>query len=131
MTLREFSLWIQEPIAVPLLPISAAPRLYIQGGIDRLLDFIQTLRAELQALGVTAEIAQRGEKYDYTIVFVQDDTVAAAVALDRQVVLSASAVDAAFRVRGAIHGAARLARQLDAGHTRAVDCSDWREHGAY
>ena len=112
MTVREFSLWIQEPIAVPLLPISATPRIYVQGGIDRRADFIQTLRAELQTLGVTAEIVQRGENYDYTIVFVQDDTTAAGVTPDRQGVLIASAVDVAFRARGAVDGAARkLARQ--------------------
>jgi hypothetical protein len=70
-----------------------------------------TLRAELRALGVNAEIVQRGEDYDYTIVFVQDDAKAAAVALDRQGLLATSAVDAAYRVRGATRGAARkLAR---------------------
>jgi hypothetical protein len=113
MKLREFVLWIREPTAVPPLPISQTPRIYVQGGFDRLADFIQALCAELQALGVTAEIVQRGEDYDYTIVFVQDDTKAAAVALDRQGVLIASAVEAAFRVRGATHGAARtLAREI-------------------
>ena len=113
MTLREFVLWIREPAAVPSLPVSATPRIYVQGGFDRLADFIPTLRAELLALGVTAEIVQRGEDYDYTIVFVQDGTAAAAVALDRQGVPIASAVDAAFRVRGATEGAARkLARQM-------------------
>jgi hypothetical protein len=113
MTLREFVLWIQEPAAVPLLPISATPRLYLQGGFDRLTDFSQTLRAELRAVGVTAEIVQRGEDSDYTIVFVQEDSTAAAVVLDRQGVLIASAVDAAFRVKGATAGVARkLARQM-------------------
>ena len=98
---------------MPPLPISTTPRIYVQGGFDRLADFIQTLRAELRALGVTVEIVQRGEDYDYTIVFVQDDGKAAAVALDRQAVLIASAVNAAFRVRGATDGVARkLARQM-------------------
>jgi len=46
-------------------------------------------------------------------VFVQDGITAAAIALDRQGVLIASAVDAAFRLRGATDGAARkLARQM-------------------
>ena len=113
MMLREVDLWIREPAAVPPLPISATPRIYVQGGFDRLADFIQTLRAELRALGVSAEIVQRGEDYDYTIVFVQDAATAAAVTLDRQGVLIASAVNAAFRVRGATGGVARkLARQM-------------------
>src|SRR5262249_47687439 len=113
MRLREVALWIQEPVAVPPLPISATPRIYVQGSFDRLAEFVQTLGAELQTLGVTAEIVQRGEDYDYTVVFVQDATTAAAVALDRHGVLIASAVDAAFRVRGATDGAARkLARQM-------------------
>ena len=113
MTLREVELWIQEPAAVPPLPISVAPRICVQGGFDRLADFIHTLSAELRALGVTAEIVQRGEDYDYTIVFVQEDTTAAAIALDRQGVLIASAVGAAFRVRGATNGTARkLAREM-------------------
>ena len=113
MTLREVELWIREPAAVPPLPISATPRIYVQGGFDRLADFIQTLRAELQALRVTAVIVQRGEDYDYTIVFVQDYTTAAAIALDRQGVLIAYAVDAAFRVRGATDGTAKkLARRM-------------------
>jgi riboflavin biosynthesis pyrimidine reductase len=113
MNLREVSLWIQEPIAVPPLPISATPRIYVQGGVDHLVDFLHTLRAELQALGVTAEIVQREENYDYTVVLVQDKATAAAVALDRQGVLIASAVAATFRVRTAIDGAARkLARRM-------------------
>ena len=113
MILREVDLWIREPIAVPPLPVSATPRIYVQGRLDRVADFVRTLRAELRSLGVTAEIVQRGEEYDYTIVFVQDDITAAAVALDRQGVLIASSVDVAFRVRGATDGAARkLARQM-------------------
>jgi hypothetical protein len=113
MTVREFVLWIREPAGVPLLPISVTPRIYVQGGFDHLAAFIQELRAELRALGVTAEIVQRGEDYDYTIVFVQDDSTAAAIALDRQGVLIASAVDAAFRVRSATEGVARrLVRQM-------------------
>jgi hypothetical protein len=44
---------------------------------------------------------------------VQDGATAAAVALDRYGVLTASAVNAAFRVRGATDGAAKkLARQM-------------------
>ena len=98
---------------MPLLPISATPRLYVQGGFDRLTDFIETLRAALRAVGVTAEIVQRGEDSDYTILFVQEESTAAAVVLDRQGVLIASAVDAAFRVKGATAGVARkLARQM-------------------
>ena len=113
MTLREVDLWIREPAAVPPLPIATAPRIYVQGGFNRLADFIETLRGELQRLGVSVEIVQRDEDYDYTIVFVQDDTTAAAVALDRQGVLIASGLAAAFRVRGATNGAARkLARQM-------------------
>jgi hypothetical protein len=113
MTLREFALWIREPAAVPLLPVSATPRIYVQGGFDRLADFVQTLHAELRELGVTAESVQRGESFDYTIIFVQDGATAAAVALDRYGVLTASAVNAAFRVRGATDGAAKkLARQM-------------------
>ncbi len=115
MTLREVDLWIREPAAVPPLPlpIATTSRIYVHGGVNRLADFIETLRAELQTLGVSVEITQRDEAYDYTIVFVQDDTTAAAVALDRQGVLIASGVAAAFRVRGATNGAARkLARQM-------------------
>ena len=113
MTLREFALWIQEPAALPLLPISATPRLYVQGGFDRRTEFIEALRAELRAVGVTAEIVQRSEDYDYTILFVQEESAAAAVVLDRQGVLIASAVTAAFRVKGATAGVARkLARQM-------------------
>ena len=113
MTLRALDLWIREPVAFPPLPVSATPRIYVQGGFDRLADFIQTLCAELRTLGVTAEIVHRGEDYDYTIAFVQDDIAAAAVALDRHGTLIASAVDAAFRVRGATDGAARkLARRI-------------------
>ena len=113
MTLREVALWIREPVAVPLLPVSATPRIYVQGSVDQRAEFLQTLRAELRTLGVIAEIVQRGEDYDYTIIFVQDDTTAAVVALDRHGVLIASAVDAAFRVKGATDGAAKkLARQM-------------------
>jgi hypothetical protein len=46
MTRREFVLWIREPAAVPSLPVSATPRISVEGGFDRLADFIQTLRAE-------------------------------------------------------------------------------------
>ena len=113
MTLREVGLWIREPLAVPPLPVSATPRIYVQGSFDRLAEFLQRLSAELRTLGVTAEIVQRGEEYDYTIVFVQDHTIAAAIALDRHGVLIASAVDSAFRVRGATDGAAtKLARHM-------------------
>jgi hypothetical protein len=45
MTLREFVLWIGETAAVPPLPVSATPRIYVQGGFDRLADFTQMLRA--------------------------------------------------------------------------------------
>jgi len=64
MTLREFDLWVREPTAVPLLPVSATPRIYVQGGFDRLAAFTQALRAELRALGVNADIVQRGQDCD-------------------------------------------------------------------
>jgi hypothetical protein len=113
MTLREVGLWIREPLAVPSLPVSVTPRIYVQGSFDRLAEFLQRLSAELRTLGVAAEIVQRGEDYDYTIAFVQDNTTAAAVALDRHGVLIASAVDVAFRVSSATDGAARkLARHM-------------------
>src|SRR5262245_1183162 len=107
MTIRELALWINEPAAVPLLPVSTTPRIYVQGAFARLANFIQVLRTELRARGVTAEIVQRDEDYDYTIVFVQDDIIAAAVALDRQGVLIAAAVHATFRSSGAAAGVAR------------------------
>ena len=68
MTLKEVVLWVREPLAVPPIPMSATARFYIQGGFNRLADFTQTLRAELQGLGVTVELAQRDEEYDYTMV---------------------------------------------------------------
>ena len=62
---------------------------------------------------MSATVVQRGDEYDYNIVFVQNDTNAAAVALDRGGLLVASSVDTAFRIKGATDGAAKkLARQM-------------------
>lgn len=104
---------VHGPVAVLPLPSSAGPRLFVQGDFNRLADFIDTLRVELRGLGVAAEVVQRGDNYDYNIVFVQTDTNAAAVAIDPHGLLVVSAVDTAFRAKGATEGSARkLARLL-------------------
>ena len=119
---------IQDSVLVPpTAPVAPSPtvgderpasndgsiRLFIQGDLNRLADFIQTLRSELQAAGKTVDVVQRGEEYEYNIVFTLADTTASAVVLDRHGVLVASVLDSGFRVKGVTEGAARkLAKRI-------------------
>lgn len=99
----------------PTAPTTAAAsaRFFVQGDLNHLADFIATLRTEFRVLGLTAEIVQRDQEYDYNVVFVQSNNEAAAVALDRAGLVIASAVDSGFRAKGATEGCARtLARRL-------------------
>jgi hypothetical protein len=58
-------------------------------------------------------VVQRGEEYDYNIVFILDDSNATAAALDRQGLLVASVIDVGFRAKGVSEGAARkLAKRM-------------------
>jgi len=94
---------------------STPMRLYVQGDPNRLADFIRVLRGELRVAGIDVEVVQRGEPYDYNVVFVQTEAEAAAIALDREGVLVASAVDSAIRAKGATEGSARaLAKRITA-----------------
>ncbi|PYR93584.1 MAG: hypothetical protein DMF84_09285 [Acidobacteria bacterium] len=99
----------------PSSPPAAANsiRLFVQGDFNRLADFTETLRANLHALGMPIRVVQRGEEYDYNIIFALDDTNASAAALDRQGVLVASVIDSGFRAKGVSEGAARkLAKRM-------------------
>jgi len=88
-------------------------RLFVQGDFNRLADFTEVLRMELRSLGVGVHVVERGEDYDYSVIFVQADTDASAVALDRQGILVASVIDSGFRAKGVSEGAARkLAKRL-------------------
>jgi hypothetical protein len=88
-------------------------RLFIQGDFNRLADFTETLRGELRALGMPIRVVQRGDEYDYNVVFVLDDTNASAAAFDRQGLLVASVIDIGFRAKGVSEGAARkLAKRM-------------------
>lgn len=102
------------PAPAVVEPASAGTiRLFVQGDLNRLADFTEALRSELHAVGIAVRVVQRGDEYDYNVVFVQTEAHAGAVILDRQGLLVASALDNAFRAKGAIDGAARrLAKQL-------------------
>jgi hypothetical protein len=84
MTLREVDLWIREPAAVPPLPIATTSSIYVHGGFNRLADFIETLRVEMQTLGVSVEITQRDHEPCREKAGLPDGACAAASALDEE-----------------------------------------------
>ena len=104
------------PPAIPK-PASKLVRLFVQGDGKDLTDALGSLQAELATAGITATVAQRGEPYDYVIIFGQGDRhAAAAIALDTRGDVVASAVrGASFTDKGAADDVGRdLGKQLAA-----------------
>jgi hypothetical protein len=103
-----------EPVGVPIAPLTGnTVPLFVQGDFNRLADFTETLRSELRVLGMQIRLVQRGEDYEYNIVFVQSDTNASAVVLDRRGLLVTSVIDTGFRAKGVSAGVAKkLARRM-------------------
>jgi hypothetical protein len=112
------------PSAAPISSAQPAPmpteqrgwRLLVQGDGKHIADAIQTLQAELTNAKVNALIVQRGQPYDYRIVFGQGDRdAAAAMMFDPAGEIVAVAVKGAFTEKGAAEGVARdLAKKLSA-----------------
>ena len=115
---------LRETLELPSHPETPLPaaapspevlRAFVQGDLDRLPDFIEALRRELRAQGIAVNAVQRGQEYDYSVVFVRRDSNAAAVALNRQGIVVASVLDTGFRASGVTRGSAeQLAREMAA-----------------
>ena len=117
---------LQEKMALPAMAparkqqppegsatVTRASRIFVQGDFNHVTDFIETLRSELNTLGFPVQVVQRGEEYDYNVIFVQADTNASAVVLDRGGALVASVLDSGFRAKGVTEGAAKkLAKRM-------------------
>jgi hypothetical protein len=68
-------------------------RLFVQGDGKHLTDALGSLQAELASAGIAGTVVQRGEPYDYVIIFGEGDRhAAAAIALDTRGNVVASAV---------------------------------------
>jgi hypothetical protein len=112
---RSPELALLPPRPAPPPPDGSSIRLFIQGDVKHLSDFAQVFRAELRRLGVEIDVVEPGTAYDYNIVTAQDSDYAAALALDTNGLVVASAVSHGFSAGGSVGNAARdLAKRLAA-----------------
>lgn len=110
---------VMPPPPPPTIPKPASKlvRLFVQGDGKDLTDALGSLQAELATAGITATVGQRGEPYDYVIIFGQGDRhAAAAIALDTRGDVVALAVrGASFTDKGAADDVGRdLGKKLAA-----------------
>jgi len=106
---------LPAPAAIPK-PAATSVRLFVQGDGKHITDALGSLQSELAAAGITGTVAQRGEPYDYLIIFGEGQRNAASMtALDTRGNVVAVAVRGAFTEKGAADGAGQeLGKKLAA-----------------
>jgi hypothetical protein len=99
-------------------PASLELRIFVQGDSAGLPDFVESLRREFGARGITARLIERGGDYEYNIVLAQESALggaaAAVVVLDRAGGFVTSVVRSGrFSGKGAFNASAKeLAKKI-------------------
>lgn len=110
---------VREKTVVPVSADTASRRMLrvvVNGYGKHVADAIAALRAELQGAGVSLNVVQTDEPWDYRIVFAEGDrNAASAIAVDGRSNVAAVSVRAGFTEKGASEAAARdLAKKIAA-----------------